>query len=261
MLRRQGGILSTETGERLLNLTLGVATLFFTAVAFAASIFGGREGEHQQQWIIAGVVASAVAVYAGNSERVRLSAYRARMQRSALQAQRNYESLIANLAPSTAQAAVLGDRTLPAPEQSVRRGRFDQSVVVGVSEISEGSRGVFYSWNSTTRIFTLVSQWPSSALPEITSGDAVYPLLELIVKGGSTLRMGDIASPFDRTPPPVADERVAVVQVKVNATAIGILVLDGKMPKSAPPPDGFSARDLRELLLYADMLAATLGAG
>ncbi|GAA3300036.1 hypothetical protein GCM10020295_39730 [Streptomyces cinereospinus] len=70
---------------------------------------------------------------------------------------------------------------------------------------------------------------------------------------------GNTASPFNRTTPAVPDERVAVVQVKVNRTVIGILAMDGRMPPSAPA-SGFTPRDIRELLLYADLLAAALGA-
>ncbi|MFD5509470.1 GAF domain-containing protein [Streptomyces sp. NPDC127051] len=251
--------MSPENKDRVISVTLGVAAIFFTALAFASSIFGGKEGENQRYWILAGVISSAIAVYVGNSERVRLSAYRDKMKRLATQAERNYENLVANLAPSAAQAAVIADRTLPSGEQGVRRGRLDQSIAVGVSEIGEGARGIFYSWDSTTRVFKLVSQWPASAIPEIDSGESAYSALELIAKDGMVLVRGNTASPFNRTTPSTPDERVAVVQVKVNKTVIGILAMDGKMPPFAPG-SGFTDRDVRELLLYADLLAAALGA-
>ncbi|WKX13407.1 hypothetical protein [Streptomyces sp. NL15-2K] len=251
--------MSPETKDRVINITLGAAAVFFTALAFTSSIFGGKEGENQRYWIVAGVTSSAIAVYVGNSERVRLSAYRDRMKQLATQAEMNYENLVANLAPNAAQAAVIADRTLPSAERDVRRGRLDQSIAVGVSEIAEGTRGVFYSWDSTTRLFKLVSQWPASAIPEVDSGEPAYPALELIAKDGMVLVRGNTASPFNRTAPSVPDERVAVVQVKVNKAVIGILAMDGKMP-SAAPSSGFTPRDVRELLLYADLLAAALGA-
>ncbi|MGW0145138.1 hypothetical protein ACWDVU_05945 [Streptomyces sp. NPDC003333] len=251
--------MSPDVKDRVINVTLGAAAIFFTALAFTASIFGGKEGKDQRYWIVAGVTSSAIAVYVGNSERVRLSAYRSRMRELATQAERNYENLIANLAPNAAQAAVIADRTLAAAERDVRRGRLDQSVVVGVSEIGHGVRGLFYSWDATTRLFKLVSQWPASALPEIGSGEPAYAALEVIAKDGMVLVRGNTASPFNRTAPSVPDDRVAVVQVKVNRTVIGILAMDGKMSPSAPS-SGFSPRDVRELLLYADLLAAALGA-
>ncbi|GAA3300038.1 hypothetical protein GCM10020295_39740 [Streptomyces cinereospinus] len=114
--------MSPDTKDRLINLTLGTAAVFFTALAFTSSIFGGKEGKNQRNWIVAGVTSSAIAVYVGNSERVRLSAYRDRMKQLATQAERNYENLIANLAPNAAQAAVIADRTLASGERDVRRG-------------------------------------------------------------------------------------------------------------------------------------------
>ncbi|MFI6543906.1 GAF domain-containing protein [Streptomyces prunicolor] len=254
--------MSPQTKDKVINLTLGIAALAATAYAFLASIYGGKEGVHQQIWIVTGVASSALAVYVGNSEKIRLTAYREKMKNLAAEAERNYENLIANLAPSVSQSAVIADTTLPATERDIRRGRLDQSIVVGVSEIAEGTRGIFYLWDPSTSIFSLVSQWPTAAVDEIKSGsDArhAHVVLEQVARQGDLFNRPDTASPFHATAPAVADDAFVVVQVKANDKVIGILAMDAKM-SSLPSTDGFSNRDVRELLLYANMLAAGIGA-
>ncbi|MFF4898757.1 hypothetical protein [Streptomyces sp. NPDC001068] len=243
----------------MVNLTLGLATLLATAYAFLASIYGSNEGPHQQLWIATGVASSALAVYVGNSEKMRLTEYRNRMQRLATEAEENYQNLVANLAPSAQQAAVIADVSLPQLERDVRRGRLDQSIVVGVSEISEGARGIFYRWDAGTSIFSLVSQWPTTAEREIKNGThAAYSALEITATTGQVLIRHNTASPFHSTTPTAADDSVVVVQVISNDKTIGILAMDAKM-KTFPSSAGFSSRHVRELLIYADMLAAGLG--
>jgi hypothetical protein len=246
--------------DKVINVTLGVAAVFFTAGAFIASIYGSNEGPNQQTWIMAGVVSSALAVYVGNSEKIRLAAYRNNMREVATRAQRSYENLIANLSPSISQAAIIADRALPSSVSAIRRGRLDQSIAVGVSEICEGARGIFYLWNPSASTFSLVSQWPTSAVFEIKSGSAEYPALELVAKDGDILIRPTCVSPFTKDTgfSPSADDRVAAVQVAVNGKVIGILVMDAKVNPSATTP-GFSPQEIRELLLYAELLAAGLG--
>lgn len=246
--------------DKVINLALGLAAVFFTAGAFVASIYGSDEGPNQQTWIMAGVVSSALAVYVGNSEKVRLAAYRKNMREVATRAQRSYENLIANLSPNISQAATIADRTLPPPVCAIRRGRLDQSVTVGVSEVCEGARGIFYLWDAATSTFSLVSQWPTSAVSEIKSGNAEYPALELVAKNGGVLIRPACVSPFteDSGSPASASDRVAAVQVAANGKVIGILVMDAKVDPSATVP-GVSPQEIREVLLYADLLAAGLG--
>ncbi|MGW3513549.1 hypothetical protein [Streptomyces sp. NPDC000994] len=246
--------------DKVINFALGVAAVFFTAGAFVASIYGSNEGPHQQTWILAGVVSSALAVYVGNSEKVRLAAYRKNMRDVATGAQRSYENLIANLSPSISQAAVIADRGLPSSESAIKRGRLDQSIAVGVSEICEGARGIFYLWDSSTSTFVLVSQWPTSAVSEIKSGSVEYPALELVAKNGDVLVRPTCISPFTKDTgfAASADDRVAVVQVATNGKVIGVLVMDAKVSQP-PTTSGFSHQEIRELLLYADLLAAGLG--
>ncbi|BAJ29555.1 hypothetical protein KSE_37560 [Kitasatospora setae KM-6054] len=119
-------------------------------------------------------------------------------------------------------------------------------------------RGIYYEWDGSS-VFTLVSQWPASAVSAINGGMPAYAVLELVAKDGQVLVRKNTVSPFNWTSPSTPDERVAAVQVKVNNKVIGILAMDGKMSKSAQDP-GFAARDVRELLLYADVLAAAIGA-
>ncbi|MCX5283626.1 hypothetical protein [Streptomyces sp. NBC_00198] len=251
-----------ETKDKVINFTLGLAALLATAYAFLASIYGGREGPHQQIWIASGVASSALAVYVGNSERVRLAAYREKMKSLAAEAARNYENLVANLAPSVSQAAAIADTALPALDRDIRRGRLDQSIVVGVSEITEGARGIFYRWDPGTSIFSLVSQWPTAAVAEIKNGSDVrhaHGTLVRVASLGEVFTRPNTASPFHATDPLTADDAVAVVQVVANDKVIGILAMDAKM-SSLSTAQGFSNRDMRELLLYANMLAAGIGA-
>ncbi|MEU1454091.1 GAF domain-containing protein [Streptomyces avermitilis] len=254
--------MSPQTKDKVINFTLGLAALAATAYAFLASIYGGKEGSHQQIWIATGVASSALAVYVGNSEKIRLSAYREKMKSLAAEAEKNYENLIANLAPSVSQAAAIADTALPPTERAIRRGRLDQSIVVGVSEISEGARGVFYLWDSSTEIFSLVSQWPTAAVGEIKNGSPArhaHGALKRVARQGSVLMRHNTASPFHSTTPSTADDSVVTVQVIANDKVIGILAMDAKM-NSFPSSQGFSNRDVRELLLYANMLASGIGA-
>ncbi|MEU1413273.1 hypothetical protein [Streptomyces sp. NPDC005731] len=251
--------MSEDIKNKIFNYTLGAATLIATAYAFLASIYGSDEGPHQQIWVISGVASSALAVFVGNSDRIRLTAYRERLKSLQRRAEINYENLLSNLAPSVSHAAIVGDTAIPAGERSIRRGRLDQSITVGVSEITEGVRGVFYSWNSTTSTFTLVSQWPTAAVAEITSGHVAHATLERVVKDGEIFIRPNTASPFSTILPSSPDDRVAAVRVIANTTVIGILAMDAKMTAAAPA-SGFDDRDVRELLLYADLLAAGLGA-
>lgn len=246
--------------DKVINLALGVAAVFFTAGAFVASIYGSNEGPNQQTWIMAGVVSSALAVYVGNSEKVRLAAYRENMREAAVRAQRRYENLIANLSPSVSQAATIADRALPSSASDIRRGRLDQSITVGVSEICEGARGIFYLWDAGSSKFSLVSQWPTSTVSEIKSGNAEYPALELVAKDGLVFRNPVCVSPFTKNSgaTPSADDRVVAVQVASNGKVIGILAMDAKVIPQASAI-GFSDQEIRELLLYADLLAAGLG--
>ncbi|WP_369222292.1 hypothetical protein AB5J52_12925 [Streptomyces sp. R39] len=252
--------MSPQFKDKLVNFTLGLATLAATAYAFLASIFGSNEGSHQWIWITTGVLSSALAVYVGNSEKMRLTEYRNRMRRLATDAEKNYENLIANLAPSIAQSAVIADTTLPQAERDIRRGRLDQSVVVGVSEISDGARGVFYRWDAATSIFSLTSQWPTTAVREIKSGThPAYSAPEITARTGQVLTRNDTASPFHSSTPTAADDSVVVVQVISNDKIIGILAMDAKM-KTFPASEGFAPRHVRELMIYANELASGLGA-
>lgn len=260
-----GGMMTTETQEKIVDGALKTAAFFFGAAAFVFSILGGDEGSRRLEYISYGVAclgATTVIAYieSGISRRSqqardRMAAEEARIQEAAVESAS---------AAAVHLARIGGLRSSPNQELVLEQGRLDQSICTAAARIHPGSRAVFYTWNSGR--FECAGMWTGS--PKVASlispGDFGFSVLRHTLRTGGVFKRENVKSYLDGPPTTASksDNAILIVAVRAGQHEVGILAMDAKMNSwtlsGNSPVDGYPDPSVRHLLVLADLLASGL---
>ncbi|MEV5176833.1 GAF domain-containing protein [Streptomyces flaveolus] len=170
--------------------------------------------------------------------------------------------LVSGLVPSTKHVATIAALTAASAPTDTQRGRLDQSVAVSAASVTPGSRGMFYRYDPGSGVFTLASEWPGGSRQQIRPSDPGHIAMKRAIDDNLVFNGGTLPSPFTinvtSAATPVSSDAVAIVPVHAGTTPLGVLAVDSDRSSWSTGVTEFSDRDIRQLLLLADLLTAGL---
>jgi hypothetical protein len=245
--------------ERIIRIFLNHVELAATIGAFYfGTVAGNASGSRQVRLIEYGISCTATVVVLQYLERRSSARVLSDINEGARVVEHQQEQLLSGLAPIARHGAKVGGLPAGVPRE-VEKGRLDESVAVAVAAIHPGARGMFYAFDSTSNEFKLVSERPVGAPVKITSSDPQFPVLAMVKDTGHVYSpQSEVVSPFWAPIPPMAEDRVVLVRVAADNAVLGVLALDAKIDTWKGASKGFSQREIRQVLVYADLLAGAV---
>ncbi|WP_225824823.1 GAF domain-containing protein [Streptomyces naphthomycinicus] len=254
--------MTPELKNKVIETTLTTLAIIFGSVAFALSVVAGQTPEIDWPLLIAGIISTAITLVVAAVEKYRANKLRNDTEQLARDTEARYELLVSGLVPSVKHVATIAGLTAAAAPLDTQRGRLDQSVVVSAAGVAPGSRGMFYRYDRTSGTFTLASEWPGGSRPLIVSPEAGHYAMERAAENNRVFRADGLPSPFKNDTgvgaSPLLPHAVAIVPVRVGPTPLGVLAVDSDRSSWPTGTTSYSDRDIRQLLLLADLLTAGL---
>ncbi|MYS22574.1 GAF domain-containing protein [Streptomyces sp. DvalAA-14] len=248
--------------NKVIENSLTVLAILFGSVAFALSVVAGQTPNIDWPLLIAGIVSTAITLAVAAIEKNRANKLRDATERLARDAEVRYELLVSGLTPSVKHVARIAGMTLASLPLDMQRGRLDQSIAVSAAGVSPGSRGMFYRYDQVTKIFTLAAEWPGGSKTEVVPGAPGHGMMKRVAEDGRLFTRSGPPSPFKASAsgsgPTPTNDAVAVVPVIVGSTPLGVLAVDSDRASWSTGTPEYSDRDIRQLLLLADLLGAGL---
>jgi hypothetical protein len=248
--------------NKVIESSLTVLAILFGSVAFALSVVAGQTPNINWPLLIAGIISTAITLAVAAIEKNRANLLRAATEKLARDAEARYELMVSGLTPSVKHVARIAGMSLASLPLDMQRGRLDQSIAVSAASISPGSRGMFYRYDQVTKIFTMAAEWPGGSKVEVVPGAPGHTMMKRVVEDGRVLNKSGPPSPFKASPSgsgsTPTNDVVAVVQVRVGSAPLGVLAVDSDRSTWSTGTPEYSDRDIRQLLLLADLLGAGL---
>jgi hypothetical protein len=254
--------MTPETQTKAIDRALTGLAIFFGSVAFALSVVAGQSEDIDWSLLGAGIASTAITLVVAAVEKFRANKLRAATEQLARDTEVRYELLVSGLIPSAKHVATIAGLTAASDPVDAQRGRLDQSVVVSAAGVAPGCRGMFYRYESASGVFTLASEWPGGSRQQILPGDAGHNAMDRSVNDNRVFNGGTLPSPFKTnviaSTTPAPPDAVAIVPVRVGTTPLGVLAVDSDRSSWSTGTTEYSDRDIRQLLLLADLLTAGL---
>ncbi|ALO91261.1 hypothetical protein SHL15_0045 [Streptomyces hygroscopicus subsp. limoneus] len=254
--------MTPETKNKVIDRTLTGLAVFFGSVAFALSVVAGQSEEINWTLLISGIISTAITLVVAAAEKSRANKLRAATEQLARDAEARYELLVSGLIPSTKHVATIAGLTAASAPVDTQRGRLDQSVAVSAASVAPGSRGMFYRYDPGSGVFTLASEWPGGSRQQIRPTGPGHIAMKRAIDDKLVFNGGTLPSPFKinstSAATPVSSDAVAIVPVHAGTTPLGVLAVDSDRSSWSTGVTEFSDRDIRQLLLLADLLTAGL---
>lgn len=254
--------MSPELKNKVIETTLTTLAIIFGSVAFALSVVAGQTPKINWSLLIAGMISTAITLVVAAVEKYRANKLRKATEQLARDAESRYELLVSGLVPSVRHVATIAGLTAASAPLDMQRGRLDQSVAVSAAGVAPGSRGMFYRYDQASQTFTLASEWPGGSRQRIISTDPGHYAMKRAAEDNRVFTASGLSSPFKSglgaTVSPTAPHAVAIVPVRAGSTPLGVLAVDSDRSSWSTGITSFSDRDIRQLLLLADLLTAGL---
>ncbi|WP_329029708.1 MULTISPECIES: GAF domain-containing protein [unclassified Streptomyces] len=252
--------MTPERKNKVIEAALTTLAIIFGSVAFALSVVAGQTPSINWPLLIAGIISTAITLVVAAVEKVRANKLRAATEQLARDSEARYELLVSGLTPSAKHVAAIAGLTAASAPLETQRGRLDQSVAVSASGVAPGSRGMFYRYDQATAVFTLAAEWPGGARQQFGPNDPGHFPMKRAAEDGFVFEADDRPSPFKQpaAPGPPQEHAVVIVPVRVGTLAIGVLAVDSDRSSWPTGVTAYSNRDIRQLLLLADLLTAGL---
>lgn len=224
------------------------------------TLAGDADGSWKWRLIAIGVLSTAIPVMNARYESRKTELVQRRTLELTREVGRSQEQLISGITLSVRHVARISGLSGGASPTDIAaaRGRLDQSVVFAASEIHPGAHAAFYRWDASTGDFILTAERPLGAAEKISPGDHGHGALRAVVNSGSVFRRAATRSPLRRPTPANRDQALVLVRVVADSTVLGVLAVDAHHDTWDSGDKEFSERDIRQVLLYADTLAAGL---
>ncbi|MFI6437541.1 hypothetical protein [Streptomyces sp. NPDC050759] len=234
------------------------------AGAIGAFITGTLAGDADEYWkwrlIAIGVLSTAIPVMIARYERTKAELVQKQTLELTREVGRSQEQLLSGITLSVRHVARIGGLSAGASptEIAAARGRLDQSIVFAASEVHPGTHGAFYRWDVSTGDFILTTERPLGAAEKISPGDHGHGAFRAVVNTGSIFHRASTRSPLRRPTPTNPDQALLLVRVIADSTILGVLAVDASHDTWDSGDKDFAQREIRQVLLYADTLAAGL---